>query len=151
MEGYQAVFWHWWIFAIMLVVLEIFAPGTFFLWLGVSAGVIGLVLLVFPDLAWEVQVIGFSVVSVASILVWRRWFLEKSEQSEEPLLNQRGAQYVGRVFQLDEGIVNGVGKVHVDDTQWRVKGEDCPAGSRVRVTGVDGVMLEVACLPEDAE
>lgn len=150
MDTYQAVFWHWWIFAILLVVLEIFAPGAFFMWMGAAAGVIGLVLLVAPDLPWEYQVIGFALLSVVSILAWRKWFLSHPDDSDAPLLNQRGSQYIGRVFQLDEGIVNGVGKVHVDDTQWRVKGPDCPAGTRVRVTGVDGVMLEVECVPEDS-
>jgi inner membrane protein len=36
-----------------------------------------------------------------------------------------------------------VGKVHVDDTQWRVSGVDSPAGKRVRVVGVDGAVLRV--------
>ena len=33
--------WHWWILAVALVVLEAFAPGTFFLWMGISAAVVG--------------------------------------------------------------------------------------------------------------
>ncbi len=44
---------------------------------------------------------------------------------------------------LDHAIVNGVGKVEVDDSTWRVKGPDLPAGTRVRVTGVDGVIFVI--------
>ena len=31
-------FWYWWVAAIAFVVIEIFAPGTVALWMGVSAG-----------------------------------------------------------------------------------------------------------------
>ena len=44
----QVEFWHWWILGVGLVIIEIVAPGAFFLWLGVSAGATGLVLLIFP-------------------------------------------------------------------------------------------------------
>ena len=63
--------------------------------------------------------------------------------SDEPHLNRRGEQYIGRVFTLDVAIVNGQGKVRVDDTTWKVQGDDCPVGTRVRVHGVDGVVLLV--------
>ena len=33
--------WHWWILAVLFVVLEVFTPGTYFLFMGVSAVVIG--------------------------------------------------------------------------------------------------------------
>ncbi len=33
----QAEFWHWWIAAILFLVLETFAPGAIFLWMGVAA------------------------------------------------------------------------------------------------------------------
>lgn len=64
-------------------------------------------------------------------------------QTDAPTLNRRGQQYVGRVFTLSEAIVNGVGKIKVDDTLWKVKGKDTEVGKRVRVTEVDGVVLLV--------
>ena len=30
-------FWHWWVLAALLVVIEVFAPSTVFLWPGVAA------------------------------------------------------------------------------------------------------------------
>ena len=65
-----------------------------------------------------------------------------------PNLTRRAQQYIGRTFNLIEPIVNGTGKIHVDDSTWRVKGPDLPAGTHVRVTGVDGVVFIVA--PEEA-
>jgi membrane protein implicated in regulation of membrane protease activity len=48
------------------------------------------------------------------------------------------------MFTLEEPIVNGRGKIHVDDSTWRVEGEDCPKGARVRVTDAEGVILKVS-------
>jgi len=47
------------------------------------------------------------------------------------------------VFTLDKPIVDGVGTIHIDDTIWRVRGPDCPAGSRVKIAQADGVNLLV--------
>ena len=138
-------YWHWWILAAALIILEVFAPGAFFLWLGIAAGVVGGVIYLSPSLAWEYQVLTFSVLSVASIVVWRKYFRTTPQETDEPALNRRGEQYIGRVFTLAEPIVNSMGKIRVDDTTWKIRGEDCPVGTRVEVTGVDGTILEVEC------
>lgn len=136
-------YWHWWILGAVLVTLEIFAPGAFLLWMGVAAGVVGFVVLAVPDMRWEYQLLIFAVVSVASIALWKSWRSRHPEETDQPTLNRRGEQYVGRVFTLEQPIVNGVGKIRVDDSTWRAEGPDCPAGERVRVVGVDGTLLRV--------
>lgn len=135
--------WHWWILAIVLLVLEAFAPGTFFMWMGISAVVVGLLVMLAPGTGWEYQVLLFAILSVASIVVWRQYFRRHPVVTDQPTLNRRGAQYVGRTFTLDEPIVNSNGKIRVDDTTWKIHGADCASGSRVQVTGVDGVILTV--------
>jgi len=132
------VFWHWWILAGVLLILELTSPVFFFLWLAFSAAAVGFLLLVFPTLPLEGQLALFGVLSVVAVIAWRRYRETHPPVSEQPLLNQRGLQYTGRVFTLDNAIVNGVGKVEVDDSTWRVKGPDLAAGTRIRVTGVDG-------------
>jgi membrane protein implicated in regulation of membrane protease activity len=139
----QISFWHWWILAGMLLILELTSPVFFFLWLGFSAAAVGFLLLVFPNLPVEVQLVLFGILSVVAVLAWRKYREARPPTSDQPLLNQRGQQYTGRVFTLDHPIINGVGKVHVDDSTWRVKGPDLPAGSDVRVVGVDGVVFIV--------
>jgi membrane protein implicated in regulation of membrane protease activity len=136
-------FWHWWIAAIVLIVIEVFAPGTVALWMAVSAAVVGLLLLAVPDVTWETQFMVFAVLSVATVIGWRAYQLRYPTVSDQPTLNRRGEQYVGRVFTLDEAIVNGTGKIHVDDTMWKVEGADLPEGTQVRVTGVEGTILTV--------
>lgn len=140
-------FWHWLTFAVILIILEIFSPGVFFLWLGVAAACVGLVLYLRPELSWQTQLLVYAVLSVASIVSWRiyRTFFPP-EEPEVANLNRRAEQYVGRTFTLIEPIVNGVGKIKVDDSTWRVHGEDAPLNSQVRVTGVDGIVFEVELL-----
>ncbi|HHH43040.1 MAG TPA: NfeD family protein [Gammaproteobacteria bacterium] len=137
--------WHWWILAAALIILEVFAPGAFFLWLGIAAVAVGGVVYLYPAMEWEYQLLLFSVLSVISIVIWRRYFRTSPADTDQPNLNRRGEQYVGRVFTLKEPVVDGIGKIRVDDSTWKVRGEDCPAGTQVEVTGVDGTILEVIC------
>ena len=136
-------FWHWLIVAVVFAIVEVLAPGFFFMWLAVAAVVTGLVLLALPRLGWEYQVLLFTLLAVASALAGRKLLKRHPIESDHPLLNRRGAQYVDRTFTLGEAIENGTGKIRVDDTTWKVRGEDCPAGTRIRVTGVDGTVLLV--------
>jgi membrane protein implicated in regulation of membrane protease activity len=94
-------------------------------------------------MGWEVQLMLFAILSLVSIGAWRGWQRRHPDVSDQPMLNRRGAQYVGRVFVLESPIQNGYGKVRVDDTLWRVRGADAKAGARVRVKAADGVVLEV--------
>jgi hypothetical protein len=139
----QIEFWHWWVAAVVLIVIEALAPGAIFLWLGVSAAVVGVVLLLAPDLAWEYQVLIFAVLSVALVIGWRVYHRGHPTETDLPTLNRRGEQYIGRKLTLDVAIVNNVGKVKLDDTNWKIEGDDLPAGARIEVVGVDGVVLKV--------
>ena len=137
------VFWHWWVIGIVLLGIEILAPGFWFLWMAVAAGVVGTILFFVPDMNWQGQVLFFAVLSVASMIGWRAYQRRHPTVSDQPNLNRRGEQYIGRVFTLDEAIVNGTGKIRVDDTTWKVTGNDQPLGAKVKVTGVDGTVLTV--------
>ena len=141
----QLDYWHWWILAAVLVIFEVFAPGAFFLWLGIAAAVVGALVYLSPTLAWEYQLLAFSVLSVVSIVLWRRFFRTKASDTDQPALNRRGEQYIGRSFTLREPIIDGIGKIRVDDSTWKIRGESCAVGTQVEVIGVDGTILEVRC------
>jgi membrane protein implicated in regulation of membrane protease activity len=67
----------------------------------------------------------------------------KFPEGEPSSLNRRMDDYVGRSYVLDEPIVNGRGKVRIDDTLWTVSGTDLGKGEWVKVTAVDGTRLLV--------
>lgn len=139
----QVVFWHWWAFGALLLIVELLVPGMFFLWMAEAAVVTGVLLWIYPGLSMEGQLIGFSLLSVISVVLARKFYKHNPIQSDQPLLNQRTAQYIGRVFTLEHPIVNSQGKIRVDDSTWKIHGDDCPAGSRVKVISSEGVILKV--------
>jgi membrane protein implicated in regulation of membrane protease activity len=134
--------WNWFILAALLFAIEVLAPGSFMMWLGLSAILVGAISVAI-DWSWQAQLIAFSVFAIASIPAWRHFARKVEGPAERPFLNRRTEGYVGREFTLDKPIVDGLGTIHIDDTVWRVKGPDCPAGSRVKIAGADGANLVV--------
>jgi membrane protein implicated in regulation of membrane protease activity len=134
--------WNWFILAALLFLAEILAPGTFMLWLGLSALLVGAISVAI-DWSWQAQLIAFSVFALVSIPIWRHFARRVEGPAERPFLNRRAEGFVGREFTLDKPIVDGFGTIRIDDTVWRVQGPDCPAGSRVKVSGADGANLVV--------
>ncbi len=134
--------WHWLIAAAILLILEVAAPGAVFLWMGIAAAVVGLLMAVLP-VAWPIQWVAFSVLSIASVYGWRAYKRAHPDNEDYPNLNQRSRSLVGRRFTLSEPIVNERGRVNVDDSLWKVRGPDAPAGASIIVREVDGTVLVV--------
>jgi len=136
-------FWDWLAFGTVLLILEVFGAGGYLLWIGVAAACVGVLTYLFPELPWAWQFIIFALLSVLTAVLWWQRQRSAAKPSDVPGLNQRGREFVGRTFVLHEAIVGGRGKIKAGDTLWLVSGPDLPAGSEVRVTGQDGVLLKV--------
>ena len=138
--------WNWLIFSVILMALELIAPGVFLFWLGLAALLVGLLSFAFHP-SWQVQILMFAVFAAAAVPVWRRLARSHAAGSANSrFLNKRADALVGRVFTLEKPIVDGAGTVRIDDTIWRVAGPDAPAGSRVRIVQADGASLTVAAV-----
>lgn len=135
--------WSWFVLGLVLLGLEIVAPGSIFLWFGLAALVVGAVALV-ADPGWQVMITLFLVLSITSLLIGRRLMVNLSSESGDPGLNRRGSRYVGRKFTLEKPLSDGAGNLSIDDTVWRITGPDLPAGTKVRVEAVDGARLVVS-------
>jgi membrane protein implicated in regulation of membrane protease activity len=129
--------WNWMILGTVQLALEILTPGVYLLWLGIAAIITGLLSFAFWETAfwgWQVQILAFLVLSIVSVLIGRRVFpTTGTADTDQPLLNQRERQLVGRTATLEEPIVEGRGRIRLGDTLWRISGPDLPAGARVRV------------------
>lgn len=135
--------WTWLSLGLVLVAIEIAAPGAIFLWVGIAAGATGLLVAVAPELSWKWQLVVFAVLAVASTVLGRRYVGWRPIRSEQPGLNRRGAQLVGREYVLDQDIVNGRARLKIGDSSWLIEGPDLVSGKRVRVTAVTGSTLQV--------
>ncbi|MDD5274840.1 MAG: NfeD family protein [Methylovulum sp.] len=143
MSEFELVFWYWWVFALVFLVLEILVTGFFFLWMAAAAVVTGCMVGLIPSISVEIQTALFSVLSITAIMAWKFFAKKNIVTSDHPLLNKRGAQYIGRVFNLYEAIENGEGKIKVDDSIWKVHGKDCDINTKVKVTAVRGTVFDI--------
>ena len=139
--------WNWVVLGAALLALEVVAPGVYLLWLGVAAlltGALSWQLWGFALWGWQVQVLVFLVLSLGAVLVGRRIFpTTGTDDTDQPLLNQRDRQLVGRTATLVDPIVNGHGRVRIGDTLWRVTGPELPVGTRVRISAAEQGELRV--------
>lgn len=146
--GFQLTFWHWWILGALLLGLELMAPGIFFLWVGLAAGVVGAVTLFLPGLVWEIQVLAFAALALGITLAGRWWWSRRlaadaDSGSGGATLNHRAQGLIGTTCVLDTDLANGRGRARVGDGTWTVTGPDLPAGTAVTITGAQGIVLVV--------
>lgn len=134
--------WNWFIVAVALFALETVVPGVHFVWFGVAAVIVGALGLT-VDIAWEWQLITFAIISCITVFLARRYAAPDMATSDQPDLNVRAVQYVGRVVMVEQAIADGRGKVRVGDTVWNAQGSDAPQGARVKITGTNGNVLLV--------
>jgi membrane protein implicated in regulation of membrane protease activity len=138
--------WNWMVLGFVLLAAEILLPGVFLLWIGIAAiltGALSLQLWDWSFWTWQVQVLVFLALSLVSAFAGKRIMSATDTPSDEPLLNRRGEQMIGRTAILAEPISEGVGRVHLGDTVWRVTGPDLPAGAKVKIVAARGSDLIV--------
>lgn len=141
--------WNWMVLGIVLLAIEIVAPGFFLLWIGIASLIVGTISLALwgADFwVWQLQVVVFLVLSLLSAWLGNKVMGGRKTESDQPLLNQRGQQLVGRTATLTEPITNGFGRIKLGDTLWRVKGPDLPAGTQVKVVSVSDLELVVTAV-----
>lgn len=138
--------WVWIAGGVLLIAAEALVPGAVLVWFGAAAILTGLlVMLAAPPMA--VQVLVFSVLSVGSIVGFKRWqrrhppMAPASDSGQA--LNRPGQQFVGRTLELATDLRQGSGRVKAADTSWRCTGPDLDAGTLVRVIAVESGRLVV--------
>ena len=143
MFGIESIdYWHWWGVAVFLLILEVFSPTAFFIWISFAAGLMGLLLLL-GDFSWQAQILMFAALSVVSVVAGRSWFKRNPIESDEPNLNRRGQALIGRVFEVEKAIEDGTGRIRVGDSTWTVNGPDTGVGNKIKVVGINSTVLQV--------
>ena len=130
--------------ALLLMAAESVLPGAYLLWLGLAAAGVFATVLLLPDLGLLAQVVLFVVLAFAAVLFYRKRLAGRGRPSDQPQLNRRAHQYIGRQLTLQTPLAGGRGRAQIDDTFWELHGPDLPAGARVQVVAVQGMALVVA-------
>ncbi|HRJ69127.1 MAG TPA: NfeD family protein [Beijerinckiaceae bacterium] len=137
--------WGWLALGLLLIALEVLViPGGFLLWIGIAALVMGAIVALVA-ISWQLELVVFGLLALAaSFLAWKLHHGRDRATDAAETLHDRSSQLIGRRFALEEAIVDGFGRVRIDDTLWRVSGPALDKGAQVRVTGVDGATLVVS-------
>ncbi|MBR9787326.1 MAG: NfeD family protein [Vibrionaceae bacterium] len=137
-------FWHWLAFGFMLLAVELLGTAGYFLWLGLSALLVGALLAVLP-LGWQLQWLSFATFSLLTTWLWwrRQWSRDKQgDQARD--LNQKYKQLIGQTLTIDEDFSVGLNRIHVADTTWSAQSDQAlPAGTRVKIIAVEGIILVI--------
>jgi membrane protein implicated in regulation of membrane protease activity len=134
--------WLWLIGGVLLLILEVIAPGFFLVFLGAAAIATGLFTVLF-NLGAAAELALFALYAVIAVLVGRRFYANRTSDSTDPLLNDRAGRLVGKVVTVVAAVDDHVGRVHVGDSEWSARGGPAEVGDRVRITGVEGNCLTV--------
>jgi membrane protein implicated in regulation of membrane protease activity len=141
-------FWHWWVLAVVLLVVEISTGSTYFLWPAAAAVVVGAADLWPFDGNWQAQLALFAVITIALTVFATprvRPMLNRSRK-DHLTLNERGAQEIGKRATVETAFENGSGRVTYGDTAWLAEsetGENFAAGVAVVVVRAEGSKLVV--------
>jgi membrane protein implicated in regulation of membrane protease activity len=135
--------WAWVVAGVILSTLEMALPGVFLIWLGLAALIVGMLNFV-VNLPWEANGILFAALALILVFIAKKIARRPGDdEATVAKLNQRAKALIGRIAKLDQPIVDGDGRVRLDDAIWAAKGPDLPAGAKVKITGVDGKVLSV--------
>jgi membrane protein implicated in regulation of membrane protease activity len=146
----ELVWWHWMILGLALGLLELAVPAFFVIWFGLGALLVGIAMLVAPDMGFTVQLLLWTVASVAMTVLWFRVFRDEGSRTRSGQANEALGE-IGVLVRAVEplGVESARGEVRF---QKPVMGSDIwpcladeaiGAGERVRVLAVDGQILKV--------
>ena len=139
--------WHWLVVGIVLMLAELAIPAFFVIWFGFGAVLVGLLLLVAPALSLTIQLLLWTVASVALTILWFRVFRADQHKTR---IGQAGGAAIGEVGLLTSAVAPfQPGQVRFQKPvlgaeQWECRAEETIAsGERVRVLSVEGSYVNV--------
>ena len=89
------LYWHWIVFGLLLITLELLTPVFVMLWLGLAAVIIGVIDLIIP-LGFSTQLIIWAVLSTLFVFLWHKLISPKMANrtlaglSREAIIGQTG-------------------------------------------------------------
>ncbi len=140
--------WHWFVFGIILVILEIFLASFVVLWFGAAALLVAGLLFLLPDLSQTYQIFIWSVLSAILAFAWFKYLKPLSvDKTKAGLSKEAIVGQIGQVIAVPAGDNRGKLRFSVPilgSEEWHFISEDSTElGDRVRVTDVSGNTLVI--------
>lgn len=137
--------WHWLVLGFLLLIMEIVVPGVFFLWWGLAALCMSVLVVLFPHLALTVLFIIYAILAMSVSLIWWRYQHHRDlyDDQIDCSLNRRDHAMLGATGKVQEINNYGIGRGYFADTTWRIQGENLQINDVIEVIAVDGITLQV--------
>lgn len=141
----QFNYWHWLALGLALLAVELLGTAGYFLWLGLSGLLMGM-LMVFVPMGWQLQWMTFaSFTLLTTWLWWRRQFKTDRISDSQRSLNQKEKQLIGQRIAITDDVKAGIiTRIHLADSTWSaISDEDISAGSIIEIVELDGITLKI--------
>ena len=114
-----------------------------FLPASIAAIAVGILSQLYPFVAFQIQILFFGVAAASFIWLTRSYLGDRMARirQQQTILEQR--KHVGRLLTLVSPIENGHATQDLDGMVWTLHGQDCPAGTRVKVVDMGEGWLKV--------
>jgi len=151
MSGLESLFvspWYWLIGGLVVAGLEMVVAGVFLLWIGLGAMIVGVLLLLMPDLSLTAQLLVFAVTMLASIGLGFVIQKRSGRDSGAAEINQELHGLVGRRCEVASDFMAGRGRIRVGDTTYAALGEgEIRAGEIVEIVSAGPAGIRVIRAP----
>jgi membrane protein implicated in regulation of membrane protease activity len=146
----ELAWWHWMVLGLGLGLVELFVPSFFIIWFGLGALLVGVAMLVVPDMVFSTQILLWTAASVVMTVLWF-WVLRKDGGKTRSGQADEVVGEIGVLVRAVEplGVASVRGEVRFQkpilgsDVWPCLADEAIAAGERVRVLAVDGQLLKV--------
>lgn len=146
----ELAWWHWMVLGLGLGLAELVVPSFFMIWFGLGALLVGVAMLVAPDMGFSTQILLWTAASIAMTVLWFRVFRREDSRTRSGQANEVVGE-IGVLVRAVEplGVSSARGEVRFQkpilgsDVWPCLADEAIAAGERVRVLAVDGQLLRV--------
>ncbi len=137
----------WLIFAIVLMVIEIFTPAFLFGLFSIGAVITSLIAYLFPKLLY-LQIFIFTISSFLLVIFVRKIFIKYFGKKKEDELSTNIKSIIGKRHKITELVNNDEnnGAIIISGVRWRVVSDDSSIikkGEMVEVIDINGTKLTV--------
>ena len=144
----------WFAIGVFLILAELFVPGTYLIWFGFSAFMMGIIVS-FISLTVVETLVCFALIS--AVFAGFGWYayakiLNKTKVPEKyKYLNDMAGAHIGKIYNLSEDVVDGRSKAKIGDSFWLVEiDEPLKKGAKIKIIDVkDGLILIAQKANED--
>jgi membrane protein implicated in regulation of membrane protease activity len=142
------LYWHWLAFGMILIIAELFIPSFTIFWFGLGAILVGLILLIAPDISVNWQLFLWALSSIGFTFLWFRFLKPLMvDRTKAGLSREAVVGESGQVIKIPMGNERGIVRFStplLGSEEWSfICEQPVAAGDRIFVRDVSGNTLIV--------